>query len=520
MQAVARPPWRAWPAAAWRALTEPSLVRRLLVAQMGLLALLWTGVFLYAATENGTDASVLKETNFYHAVATVADHLADAPARQYHSLAALDAAIRQGYADAEGVSDLAPGLLVLQRSVVVYRSPHLPQGAQAESFVASAVNDATRGYDDGRRTWRVRVVTGATGARVAIFVPRGGWHMFITLASHGYYLVPMVISLPFLLVPAWLSIRLALRPWRQVAQEVASRGPQDLAPLRYRGQHQELAAMVDSIDALMARVAEASSRERSFIADAAHELRTPLAAMRVNVEALHGQTADWRQRELLEGILSSGNRATRLVSQLLVLMRSDAAASGGDAGAMLALDELVQDRLAVLSGLAAARGVELELQAAAGVALVGWRESLVSLVDNLVENAIKYSPAGGVVRVGLWHVEGWAVLSVEDQGPGIAPELRTRVFDRFYRAPKQTQGGSGLGLAIALGAAPRRAHRAHRWRTGRPEGRRVVARDAQPWRLMRELSLSIWRASSSCIMGDRLRNWQPICTCSPSRKER
>ncbi|MBY0240457.1 MAG: sensor histidine kinase [Burkholderiaceae bacterium] len=448
-----------WLASAWRALTEPSLVRRLLVAQMGLLALLWTVVFIYAATENGTDAAVLKETSVYHAVATVADHLADAPARQYHSLAALDAANRQRYAEAEGVTELAPGLLVLQRSAVVYRSPHVPQGADAQAFVATAVSDTTRTYDDGRRKWRVRVVTGAMGARVAMFVPQGGWHMFITLASHGYYLVPMVISLPFLLLPAWLSIRLALRPWRQVTQEVASRGPQDLAPLTYRGEHQELAAMVDSIDAMMARVAEASARERSFIADAAHELRTPLAAMRINVEALHSQAGDWRQRELLEGILSSGNRATRLVAQLLVLMRSDAAANQGDAGVPLALDDMLQDRMAVMSGLAGARGVELELQAVAGVTILGWHESLVSLADNLVDNAIKYSPSGGVVRVGLWHVEGWAVLSVEDQGPGIAPALRTRVFDRFYRAPKQTQGGSGLGLAIALAAARRHGGR-------------------------------------------------------------
>lgn len=452
------PPW-SWLGAAWRAVMEPSLVRRLLVAQMALLALLWSVVFLYAALENGNDAQVLKETNVFHAVATVADHLADAPARQYHSLAALDNAIRQGYVDGDGLADVSPGLLVLQRSAVVYRSAHLPSGPDIEAFAAAADSDAVRTFDDGHRKWRVRVVTGATGARVAMFVPRGGWHVFITLASRGYYLAPMVISLPFLLLPAWLSIRMALRPWRQVAEEVASRGPQDLAPLSCRSRHRELAAMVDSIDTLMARVAEASSRERSFIADAAHELRTPLAAMRINVEALHGQTGDWRQRELLEGILSSGNRATRLVSQLLLLMRSDAAASQGDGAVALPLDELLQDRLAVMAGLAAARGVELELQAAAGVSVTGWRESLVSLADNLVDNAIKYSPSGGVVRVGLWHVEGWAVLSVEDQGPGIAPELRARVFDRFYRAPKQVQGGSGLGLAIALGAARRHGGR-------------------------------------------------------------
>jgi two-component system, OmpR family, sensor histidine kinase QseC len=236
-----------------------------------------------------------------------------------------------------------------------------------------------------------------------------------------------------------------------VAQEVAARGPHDLTPLANKLPHQELAAMVDSINALLLRVSRSTQRERSFIADAAHELRTPLAAMRVNAEALQAHDCGPVQRALLNGILSSGNRAARLAGQLLQLMRSDAVAC--EPHAPLALDTLVQDRLASLSGLASHHGVDLELVAAEPVHVMGQRGSLVSLLDNLVDNAIKYSPPNGVVRVGLSRGADGVLLTVEDQGPGIAPELRTRVFDRFFRDPHQTQSGSGLGLAIAASVA-------------------------------------------------------------------
>jgi len=222
-----------------------------------------------------------------------------------------------------------------------------------------------------------------------------------------------------------------MRPWRKVAQEVAARGPQDLRPLAFKPPHGELAALVDNINALLQRVDASAARERSFIADATHELRTPLAAMRVNVEALQGQAHDARQQELLDGILNSGNRAARLVGQLLQLTRSEVQAGAGELPRRQALDTLLQDRLAALSGLAQAGDIELELQASVSLSVPGQRESLVSLIDNLVENAIKYSPRGSSVTVSLHAERGQAVLHVADQGPGIAPALYARVFDRF-----------------------------------------------------------------------------------------
>jgi two-component system sensor histidine kinase QseC len=246
---------------------------------------------------------------------------------------------------------------------------------------------------------------------------------------------------------------LALNPFRRVAEEVAAKGPDDLAPLTFRPKHRELLQMGKSVDGLLGRIREGVDRERRFIADAAHELRTPLAAMRINVEALRQRPHDSADEVLLDGLMHSGDRATRLVSQLLSLMRSDAAPVAASQQP-LRLDELAQERLAVLGGIARQRNIELELDAPAAVTISGERQGLITLIDNLVENAIKYSPPGSSVlmRVAA-DAAGAAQLSVEDAGPGIPPELRERVFERFYRAPDQSQSGSGLGLAIVRAVA-------------------------------------------------------------------
>ena len=429
----------------WRMAAEPTLVRRLMWAQMSLLLLMW-GVVVAVIVRNGGDSSwYLNSLKTYDALISVADSLAGQPEPQRRSLGLMDAALREEF-DRGNIAEIGPLVLVWQRGRLVYHTAGAPTGLRGDETV-----DMETLYIKGQR-WRARTLRSVeSGTRVMIVAPVDRLNVFVTLNSRGYFLLPLLISLPLLPLPAWLSIKLALRPWSRVAQEVAARGPQDLRPLTVKPPHRELAAMVDSINALMLRVHQSAMRERSFIADAAHELRTPLAAMRVNAEALQGQEQGPVRRELLNGILSSGNRAGRLVGQLLQLMRSDATTGGPPAA--IALDALVQDRLAALSGLASRAGVELELASAERIIIQGQRESLESLIDNLVDNAIKYSPQQGMVRVALSSSLGWALLTVEDDGPGIAPELRERVFDRFFRDPHQTKSGSGLGLAIAASVA-------------------------------------------------------------------
>ncbi|MCC7695621.1 ATP-binding protein [Janthinobacterium sp. EB271-G4-7A] len=423
----------------WAMLRRPTLVRRLMMAQMLMLTVLWSLAVAYVLFEGTSEASTVSR-GVLHAIISVADNLAEQPQRQEQSLRAIDEALREEFEMGQ-VPELAPRILVWREGKLVYKSPAAPSGIRSAGPEQMEVV-----YIKGQ-AWRSRSLAEGT-TRVTVLEVGGAWQFFVTINSRGYYLLPLLISLPFLLVPAWLSIRLAMRPWRKVAQEVAARGPQDLRPLAFKPPHGELAALVDNINALLQRVDASASRERSFIADATHELRTPLAAMRVNVEALQGQAHDARQQELLDGILNSGNRAARLVGQLLQLTRSEVQAGGGELPRRQALDTLLQDRLAALSGLAQAGDIELELQASVSLNVAGQRESLVSLIDNLVENAIKYSPRGSTVTVSLHAERGQAVLHVADQGPGIAPALYERVFDRFFRAPQQVQPGSGLGLSI------------------------------------------------------------------------
>ncbi|PLY41814.1 two-component sensor histidine kinase [Janthinobacterium sp. ROICE36] len=423
----------------WAMLRRPTLVRRLMLAQMLMLTVLWSLAVAYVLIEGTGEASNVSR-GVLHAIISVADNLAEQPQRQEQSLRAIDEALREEF-EMGKVPELAPRILVWREGALVYKSPAAPSGIRSAGPEQMEVV-----YIKGQ-AWRSRSLTeGVT--RVTVLEVGGPWQFFITINSHGYYLLPLLISLPFLLVPAWLSIRLAMLPWRKVAQEVAARGPQDLRPLAFKPPHGELAGLVDNINALLQRVDASAARERSFIADATHELRTPLAAMRVNVEALQGQAHDARQQELLDGILNSGNRAARLVGQLLQLTRSEVQAGAGELPRRQALDALLQDRLAALSGLAQAGDIELELQASVSLSVPGQRESLVSLIDNLVENAIKYSPRGSSVTVSLHAERGQAVLHVADQGQGIAPALYARVFDRFFRAPQQPQPGSGLGLSI------------------------------------------------------------------------
>lgn len=458
----------AWLRRLWPLLASPSLARRLVAAQMGTLMLLWTLLFALVLYEGRSRNELIDSAPIADAFISVTRNFGDQPERLRESFFAMDMAVRGVNAGGEPENELSPRILVWRGNELLYRStPETP-------LLSPTTTDALQRMKapDGQE-WLVRSRQSPTGdVRVTMMVP-GLWQMVLTVYDRGYYLLPLLISLPFLVLPAWLSVRMALRPWREVSDELAARGPNDLAPLRFQAKHLELRPLAQAINALLQRVRESAERERSLIADAAHELRTPLAAMRVNVEAMKDEATDPRERALMGSLLRSNERATRLVGQLLRLMRSDAE-KGQDAFAMLDLEELIQERLALMEALADVRGVALELISQGPQPVHAERESLVSMIDNLVDNAIKYSPEGGEVVVRLSRVAGRAVLSIDDQGPGIAPSLRLRVFDRFFRNPDQTQSGSGLGLAIVKSVVEHHRGQVHLTTPDIGSGLRVV----------------------------------------------
>jgi two-component system OmpR family sensor kinase len=278
----------------------------------------------------------------------------------------------------------------------------------------------------------------------------------LSMSGISFLASSTVFSLPLLLLPAWLIVAIGLRPLREIAAAIEQRAVSDLTTLP-ASKYRELSPLVDAINRLMKRLSERIEREHEFLTDAAHELKTPLVAVQINAHVLLSRCdAETRARsqDAADGLRDGVERATRMVHQLLALERTQLEPALAPLPP-LELGTLVRDRLAAAVPLALQRGIEIGFQADAECHLPLHVESIAALVDNLVSNAIKYSPEGGVIDVHLAPGAGGCRLRIADQGPGIAPGLRGKVFERFYRIPGQDQPGSGLGLAIAERAAER-----------------------------------------------------------------
>ena len=276
------------------------------------------------------------------------------------------------------------------------------------------------------------------------------------LAAIPRQLAPLFWCFPFLLLPAWLTIRYGLRPVKSIVAQIEQRSEHLLSPLAptlYR----ELSPLVRSTNHLMARLQARLQREQEFLADAAHQIKTPLAVIQANAELL----ADARdpailgaaQAGLQEGVVD----AAHVTHQLLALARSGA--DSGETARCLDFADLVRRRLAQAVGVALVRQVEIEFDGPDACPMRVFCGSMTALLDNLVDNAIKYSPKGGTVRVGLRREPDFVELSVQDQGRGIPADMRCKVFERFFRIPGQDEVGSGLGLAIVERAALRHGGR-------------------------------------------------------------
>jgi two-component system sensor histidine kinase QseC len=260
-------------------------------------------------------------------------------------------------------------------------------------------------------------------------------------------LKPLFLALPLLGMLLWIAVRRGLKPLEGVTAQVADRAPDNLAPLVVDRAPAEVVPLVERLNALFGRVARQLDQERRFTADAAHELRTPLAATRAQAQVARA-AADGAERDrALDALMQGCDRAAHLIDQLLTLSHVDAAdAPTADA---VPLRQLAEEVLAEFAPLALEKDIELELEATEEISVRGHRGWLRILLRNLVDNAIRYSPPNG--RVGVWvgRQAGRATLSITDTGPGIPTEERARVLERFYRVLGSGEKGSGLGLSIA-----------------------------------------------------------------------
>jgi signal transduction histidine kinase len=269
---------------------------------------------------------------------------------------------------------------------------------------------------------------------------------------------PLLWLTPLLAVTLWWLAALTLRPLRQLADGVRARDALSLEPLPNAGLPDEVAPLVGALNALLKRLGASFDTQRAFVADAAHELRSPLTALKLQVRLLQRAPDDAARADAVAALAAGIERAARLVEQLLALARSEPGAAAV-AAEPLDLAELV--RLAVVDTvpLAQSRGTAFVLHADAAVPLRGDAAALTALVRNLADNAVRYSPPGSTVELSVSSAEGRPTLTVDDAGPGIAAADRERVFTRFVRGAAAGESGaepgSGLGLAIVRAVAER-----------------------------------------------------------------
>lgn len=260
--------------------------------------------------------------------------------------------------------------------------------------------------------------------------------------------LPMLLALPLLALIIWLGVGRALAPLNRLTGEIGNRAATRLDPVSDLAVPAEIAPMVHALNHLFERLQLAFDNERRFTADAAHELRTPLAALRTQAEVALRARDDASREQALRQVLRGVERATHLVEQLLTLARLDPD-SGLQHDNALDLCALARETLAELAGSAAAKQIELALNEPCAGNCPGHGASLAILLRNLVDNALRYTPAGGSVEVSLHRSGTEQLIEVADSGPGIPTEERERVFDRFYRRVGSGGDGSGLGLSIA-----------------------------------------------------------------------
>lgn len=427
-----------------RSLAGPSLARRVVWALLWAFLIVWCvliGIDYWSFKVATLDRQALRS-----AAQALADSLDESSATEAAMIVkATEVQFNRSRRDSglEGIGDLMFSLQGPGAGRVLYASKGLagwpiPPDAGASHPISVA----------GRAYWSVRKET----AR---------WHLLVLepVVSDGLLLrwlsreqlVPMLVAFPLVLLPLWLAVRRGLMPLRDLAAHIASRNPSDVSPLGLDLRYAELRPLVVAFDQLLARARQGIARERAFVQDAAHELRTPLAVVTAQAHALVGSTGPDSKSEAKAALERAVDRASHLVHQLLTLARVEGGAPRREQTVNLV--EVTRQVLIAAAPSAAERDTEVSLDSPDRLDATLDVESFHSIVDNLLRNALAYCQAGARVELRL-TLQGQRVrLDVRDDGPGISPGDVPQLFERFHRGRSAQSSGTGLGLAIVRQAA-------------------------------------------------------------------
>ena len=312
--------------------------------------------------------------------------------------------------------------------------------------------DGLHTLDVGGETFRVLVKSTAVGERIAV-AQETGVRDEVARGSALRTLMPILILVPILLLIVADLVRKMFRPLTALSTEIDQRAEQDLHRVEEDHLPVEVRPFIVAINRLLARVTQSMTAQRRFVADAAHELRSPLTAMSLQAERLAEVEMSAQAHERLASLQRGIERGRKLLDQLLALAKAQSTADLPQSP--LSVQGIYRQVLEDLLPLAESKHIDIGVEGDQDAKVFMGELDLISVVKNLVDNAIRYTPDGGRVDLSVSVRNGCAVLQIQDSGPGISTDERTRVFDPFYRTLGSDQVGSGLGLSIVKAIADR-----------------------------------------------------------------
>jgi two-component system OmpR family sensor kinase len=330
--------------------------------------------------------------------------------------------------------------------VLTPAAPAAPAKGDDEALRLPAdLRDGIQTFKAGHVHWRLFVQTTPSGQRLAVG-QQTAVRDEIARDSGLRTMMPFMVLIPVLIALVSFLVRRMLRPIAMLSQEVDRRDDQDMRPLAEQQVADEIRPLIGSINRLLRRVADNMDAQRRFLADAAHELRSPLTALSLQAENLAATDLSPASKARLLPLRQGLNRSKALLEQLLTLARSQN--TGAPQLAQVSLQAVLRRVMEDSLPLAQARQIDIGIEADTEITLAAQEVDIVALVRNLIDNAIRYTPQGGSVELRAGMQPGLVSIEVEDSGPGIEETERERVFDPFYRVLGSGQDGSGLGLSI------------------------------------------------------------------------
>ena len=412
-----------------------SLQARLVASVLALVAVVWLATALLTWRDARRQLDELLDSHLAQAAALLVAQ--QAGEIEHEDERRLDAPALRRYAPQVAFQVFHEHRLVL-RSANAPGAPMVPPGRGiGEGFTTVSI---------GGEDWRVFGTRGGEHD-VQVFVgEQVASRVAILWAALRGALWPLAAAIPLLALGLWWSVRQGTAPLRALGRSVAERQPQALQPIAPDNAPAEVVPVIESLNGLFARIGEMVELERRFTADAAHELRTPIAAIRTQAQVALGESDDAKRRHALAATLAGCDRAARLVDQLLTLSRLEAGTTPTASNADLAA--VTRRVVAEIAPRALDKQQTIEVDAKRPAPLQGDEALIAVLVRNLVDNAVRYSPAGARIEVSIEQGPAGPRLRVEDSGPGLSDSDRQRLGDRFFRVPGSAESGSGLGWSI------------------------------------------------------------------------